>query len=174
MRLDHIRADLDVYELLSFGAFKNAGGLQEDPYTCTESGWHTNYLHYLAFMGRTHPLLSHLEAIRRNTPQSLQAILNDTNFYNYYYGTVLHTCSNWNASEDLCQLLINFGANPFVKDYYEEMPGKNWGRYIAPFSISSSMQENDLLGVCDSQDFTHVTHFLDTWREKNTELAFTG
>lgn len=58
----------------------------------------------------------------------IKKMVNDTTRYHSFYGNSLHVClrqydCNGNVEQiNILKLLLSYGANPSIIDYYEEMP----------------------------------------------------
>jgi hypothetical protein len=129
----------------------------------------SHYLHYLCYMGREQAVRDWVAWLHtQHEAIEIINILNHHGIYDHYYGTPLHTLSAWNNSVTIAAFLVEQGANPNIKDYYECRPGHeqmdSW--FIPSFRIGCEVDDyrNDpsvTKSVCRvAEDFTEINNYL--------------
>ncbi len=116
------------------------------------------YLHYLCATNQKIKLRVFLRYLQGEYP-NFHDIINDHNIYDFWYGTPLHTAVSWNNDVDLVKLLINYGADPYIKDYYGHNPFQGIeSLYVNPFSdfLSGHVVESEIYGSRKEEDFKEV------------------
>lgn len=132
------------------------------------------YLHYLCMIGRIQPLRSFLQGCVE-TCGDIDWLINDHGQYDFWFSTPLHTVTDWNNDPQLAQLLIEYGADPNITNYYDSRPGRDemGSLMIIPFTL-----EFDLLRIptdqhsyyCRHEDeFQDIIQYLDSIQNQNPD-----
>jgi hypothetical protein len=152
--LSHIRPLLDSHELLSMDEFL-ASPLTGNVWIDRDPNSHqakVYYLHYLAVLGRIGPLRAYLNSLASD-PDLLASIINNHQEYDFWYGTPLHTAVDWNNQQEVVDVLIEFGADPTITNYYKETPGQSLDSYmLPPFQFEFSLRDHTNDGSEDGEE----------------------
>ena len=111
------------------------------------------YLGYLFAKGLYNDIVPFLEQM----DQEESTLLVNTKHERFYYGTVMHVALFWNSGEMgilLFKLLLCYGSNLDVKNYYEEYPWEQFrGAWIEPLT-------NVILGNRSESEFEPMYTYI--------------
>ena len=115
------------------------------------------YLHYLCMVGNAQKLEKFCITLI-NKYGCIKKILNDNSQYGFWYGTPLHTLMDWNNNIHLTNILIKYGSDINIQDYYERYPDDISGLFIIPFTFKGFVQK--IASFRDPSDFKQVSDYL--------------
>lgn len=124
---------LDGHRLLCFEEFTASGLVSNLTFDLDRNSRMATlfYLHYLAELGRTEALRNFLQRLS-NEGEDVPKLINDTTLHDTWHGTPLHTAASWNGDPAIAKVLVEFGADPTIQNYYQEMPGHRDSCYMIP------------------------------------------
>lgn len=169
-----IRSQLDGLRLLSFDEFvhSNVYAPYNGPANPLDESKEDliyqdkiHYLHYLAQLGRVETIRAYLQELSERGEVS--NIINDHRQYDFWYGTPLHTAADWNADPEVARVFVEFGADPTIKNYYDDTPGgTNGSNMVPPFDLGLTVEYLDENGntvfyTRNKEDFTEIDRYLE-------------